>query len=353
MFSKVALGFCTGVPTSRGFLSRRWGNEDEDIQGRRGHKEEKKDKRCEGGGAAFRTKKAERPTLTVVVEPSSLPIAIPSSDSPLRADAPPAKTGQRKATPSMLGLDDSSTIRSDSSMVGPIVDSLMTRHNRSLLREMTLDEVGLEAEQNALKVGRALKKAEAYINAMVANKTLEENSLALKQTAMEATKRAEQLERKWSEADQKLIEKDRELEALRLDYAQVAGERDALQARVARWPRAKKHIYKKAALDAILKNTNDMIRAFKAGQTEDWVTPDPSDEGEDGQEDMEITSDEDGPDDGDAPPVNQPEAPRLYAEPNQATSNDSFEEAMRLPSNEESGPGQISHAADADVGAQN
>ncbi|KAF3451247.1 hypothetical protein FNV43_RR07342 [Rhamnella rubrinervis] len=42
-----------------------------------------------------------------------------------------------------------STIRSDSSLVGPIVDSLMTRHDRSLLGEM---EVGLEAEQNALKV---------------------------------------------------------------------------------------------------------------------------------------------------------------------------------------------------------
>ncbi|KAF3455857.1 hypothetical protein FNV43_RR00499 [Rhamnella rubrinervis] len=232
---------------------------------------------------------------------------------------------------------------------------------------MTLDEVSLEAEQNALKLAQNArylydavikvdkafkKKAEAYINAAAANKTLEEDNLALKQTALEATKRAEQLERKWSEVDQKLIKKDRELEALRLDYAQVAGERDALQARVARWPRAKRHIYKKVAIDAILKNTNDMIRAFKAGQTEDWVTPDPSDEEEGGQEDMEITSGEDEPDDGDAPPLSQPEAPGLDAEPNQATSNDSFEEAMRLPSNEESGPGQTSHAADADVGAQ-
>ncbi|KAF3434547.1 hypothetical protein FNV43_RR21632 [Rhamnella rubrinervis] len=123
---------------------------------------------------------------------------------------------------------------------------------------------------------------------------------SLKQTALEATKRAEQLERKWSEADQKLIEKDRELEALRLDYAQVAGERDA-----------------------------------------------PSDEEEDGQEDLEITSGEDEPDEGDAPPVNQPDVPGHNAEP-----NDSFEEAMRLPSNEESGPGQTSRAANADDEAQ-
>ncbi|KAF3440268.1 hypothetical protein FNV43_RR18552 [Rhamnella rubrinervis] len=158
---------------------------------------------------------------------------------------------------------------------------------------MTLDEVGLEAEQNALK--------------------LEEDNLALKQTAVEATKRAEQLERKWSEADQKLIEKDKELEALRLDYAQVAGERDALQA--------------------------------KADQ--DRVTPDPSDEEEDGQEDLEITSGEDEPDEGDAPPMNQPDVPGLNAEP-----NDSFEEAMRLLSNEESGPGQTSRAANADDEAQ-
>ncbi|KAF3438536.1 hypothetical protein FNV43_RR21298 [Rhamnella rubrinervis] len=275
-------------------------------------KKKKKDKQAAAkGGASSASDKGERPTLNVV-EPSSLPIAIPSGDSPPpkrpRRSSPPAPAqdkGKEKQTTSMLGLEDSSTIRSDSSLVGPIVDSLMTRHDRSLLREMTLDEVGLEAEQNALKLAQNArylydavikvdkafkKKAEAYINAAAANKALEEDNLALKQTALEATKRAEQLERKWSEADQKLIEKDRELEALRLDYAQVAGERDALQAKVARWPRAKKYIYKKAAIDAILKNTNDMIKAFKAGQTEDWVTPDPSDEEEDGQEDLEITS---------------------------------------------------------------
>ncbi|KAF3450421.1 hypothetical protein FNV43_RR06502 [Rhamnella rubrinervis] len=181
----------------------------------------------------------------------------------------------------MLGMEDSSTIHSDSSLVGPIVDSLMTHHDCSLLREMTLDEVGLEAEQNALKLAQNArylydvvievdkafkKKAEAYINTVAANKTLEENNLALKQTAMEATKR---MALEGSEADQ-------------------------------------------------------------------------SGEEEDGQEDMEITSGEDEPDDGDAPPANQPETPRLDAEPNQATSNDSFEEAMRLPSNEESGPGQTS-----------
>ncbi|KAF3455413.1 hypothetical protein FNV43_RR00038 [Rhamnella rubrinervis] len=177
-------------------------------------------------------------------------------------------------------LEDSSTIRSDTTFFGPIVDSLMTNHDRSVLKEMTLDEIGLEAEQSTLKVTNPIltflrafilpnansrsvlqlahdaqylynavikvdkvfkKKAKAYNSIMVANKTLEEDNLALKQTAVEAAKRAEQLERKWSEADLKLIEKDKELEALRLDYAKVAGERDAFviekneqQARVAR-----------------------------------------------------------------------------------------------------------------------
>ncbi|KAF3457943.1 hypothetical protein FNV43_RR02604 [Rhamnella rubrinervis] len=232
-------------------------------------KKKKRDKQAAAkGGASSQTDKGEeRPTSMVVVEPSSLPITIPSGDSPPskrpRCSSPPAPAqdkGKEKQTPSMLRLEDSSTIRSNSSMVGPIVDSLMTRHDRSLLREMTLDEVGLEAEQNALKLAQnarylydavikvdkaCKKKAEAYINAVAANKTLEENSLA-------GHSRPEE---------------------------------------------------------------------------------------EDGQEDMEITSSEDEPNDGDAPLVNQPEAPRLDVEPNQVTSNDSFEEAMRLLSNEESGPG--------------
>ncbi|KAF3443759.1 hypothetical protein FNV43_RR13449 [Rhamnella rubrinervis] len=111
------------------------------------------------------------------------------------APSPAQDKGKEKQTPSMLGLEDSSTICSDSSMVGPIVDSLMIRHDRNLLREMTLDEVGLEVEQNALKLAQNArylydavikvdkafkKKVEAYINVVVANKTLEENSLTLK-----------------------------------------------------------------------------------------------------------------------------------------------------------------------------
>ncbi|KAF3456500.1 hypothetical protein FNV43_RR01152 [Rhamnella rubrinervis] len=89
---------------------------------------------------------------------------------------------------------------------------------------MTLDEVGLEAEQNALK----------------------------------------------------LIEKDRELEALRLDYARGEGG-------CWRWldgPEPKIYIYKKAAIDAILKNTSDMIKASRRARR---ATPATSGEEEDGQ----------------------------------------------------------------------
>ncbi|KAF3454498.1 hypothetical protein FNV43_RR04946 [Rhamnella rubrinervis] len=210
--------------------------------------------------ASWPDKGQERPTLNVVVEPSSLPIAIPSGDSPPpkrpRRSSPPAPAqdkGKEKQTTSMLGLEDSSTIRSDSSLLAQNVRYL---------------------SDAVIKVDKAFKKkAEAYINAAAANKTLEENNLALKQNVAEAIKRA----------------------------------------------------------------GREMVR--------EGGSPTGAKEG--GQEDMEITSGEDEPDEEDALPVNQPDVPGLNAEP-----NDSFEEAMRLPSNEESGPGQTSRAANADDGAQ-
>ncbi|KAF3443266.1 hypothetical protein FNV43_RR12948 [Rhamnella rubrinervis] len=241
-------------------------------------------------------------SLVPYQSPSLIGDSPPSKRS--RRSSPPAPAqdkGKKNQTPSMLGLEDSSTISSDSSMVGPVVDSLMTRHDRSLLREITLDEVGLEAEQNALKLAQNAR----YLYDVVIK--------LLKRSGGESG-RGRPKDRKGEGGSHRA--------RLRPSH----WERDALQARVARWPRSKKHIYKKAAINIILKNTNDMIRPFKAGQTEDWVTPDPSDEEED--------------------------APKLNVELNQATSNDSFEKAMKLPSNEESSPGQTSHAADANAGAQ-
>ncbi|KAF3455856.1 hypothetical protein FNV43_RR00498 [Rhamnella rubrinervis] len=82
-------------------------------------KKKKKDKQAaaKGGVSSASDKGQERPTLNVVVEPSSLPIAIPSGDSPPpkrpRRSSPPAPAqdkGKEKQTTSMLGLEDSSTI---------------------------------------------------------------------------------------------------------------------------------------------------------------------------------------------------------------------------------------------------
>ncbi|KAF3455311.1 hypothetical protein FNV43_RR05759 [Rhamnella rubrinervis] len=62
--------------------------------------------------------------------------------------------------------------------------------------------------------------------AMTINKTLEKNDIHLKQAAAEAKSLAEQLEKKWSKVDQKLVERDRELEALRLDFSKAVAKLD-------------------------------------------------------------------------------------------------------------------------------
>ncbi|KAF3455866.1 hypothetical protein FNV43_RR00508 [Rhamnella rubrinervis] len=104
---------------------------------------------------------------------------------------PNSRRGEREANSTDVRTEGRSTIRSDTMLIGPIVDSLMTRHNHSILKEMTLDEIGLEAKQSALKLAqdaRYLYDADACNNVVAANKTLEEDILALKQTAMEASK---------------------------------------------------------------------------------------------------------------------------------------------------------------------
>ncbi|KAF3457313.1 hypothetical protein FNV43_RR01970 [Rhamnella rubrinervis] len=150
-----------------------------------------------------------------------------SETNPIRCSRPPTPThdkGKKQPPPSILGLEDSSTIRSDTALVDPIVDSLLTRHDHSILKEMSLDKIGLEVLQSTLKEARYLynaivkvnkaykRKAETYNNVVAANKALEEDNHSLKKTAMNATKRAEQLERKWSKGDLKLIEKDKKLD---------------------------------------------------------------------------------------------------------------------------------------------
>ncbi|KAF3454068.1 hypothetical protein FNV43_RR04515 [Rhamnella rubrinervis] len=175
---------------------------------------------------------------TIIVQPGDL-VATATIER-----SPPQKK-QRRASPSAvakdkellapkanLGLEDSSSIRSDTNLAAPIVDCLMTRHDRNILKSMPLDDVCQEAEQGALKLAQTSrylyeavvkvdnafkKKAAAYTNAITTNKTLEADIVQFKEAAVDANARAEQVEKKWSEADQKLIEKEKELESLRLD----------------------------------------------------------------------------------------------------------------------------------------
>ncbi|KAF3443426.1 hypothetical protein FNV43_RR13108 [Rhamnella rubrinervis] len=108
-------------------------------------------------------------------------------------------------------------------------------HN--ILKGMTFEEINLEFEQSALKLAKSSwylydayikaesaykKKVEAYNSIAATNKTLEENNLKLKQIVVDSTNRAEKLEKKWFEVDLGLIEKEKELEALRLDFAKLA-----------------------------------------------------------------------------------------------------------------------------------
>ncbi|KAF3453188.1 hypothetical protein FNV43_RR03626 [Rhamnella rubrinervis] len=53
-----------------------------------------------------------------------------------------------------LGLEDSASVRAEPDQVTKIVDSLMTRHDRVILRGMSLKDIGHEAEQCALKLAQ-------------------------------------------------------------------------------------------------------------------------------------------------------------------------------------------------------
>ncbi|KAF3456499.1 hypothetical protein FNV43_RR01151 [Rhamnella rubrinervis] len=77
-------------------------------------KKKNKQAAAKGGASSASDKGQERPTLNVVVEPSSLPIAIPSGDSPPpkrpRRSSPPAPVqdkGKENKLHQSLGLEDS------------------------------------------------------------------------------------------------------------------------------------------------------------------------------------------------------------------------------------------------------
>ncbi|KAF3449517.1 hypothetical protein FNV43_RR10246 [Rhamnella rubrinervis] len=166
------------------------------------------------------------PGGTIIVQPKGLVAAATVERSPpqkkqRRASPPDVVEDKEPLAPrANLGLEDSSSIRSDANLAAPIVDCLMTHHDRNILKSMPLDDVCQEAKQGALKVDNAFKKkTAAYTNAIAINKTLEADIVQFKETAVDANARAEQAEKKWSEAYQKLIEKEKELESLRLDFS--------------------------------------------------------------------------------------------------------------------------------------
>ncbi|KAF3449281.1 hypothetical protein FNV43_RR10009 [Rhamnella rubrinervis] len=178
---------------------------------------------------------AEAHGNTVVVQQKDFLVAIPVGDFPslkkCKSSSPltPSRTkGKEKHAPLILELEDSSTIRAYTTLVSPIMDALMTRHDCSILRGMTIEEVGLDAEQSGsgcsvplrfllVRANNAYKKkAKAYNNVVATNNALEEDNLNFKQSIIKTTNR-KQLEKRLSEANLKLIDQDHELEVLRQD----------------------------------------------------------------------------------------------------------------------------------------
>ncbi|KAF3457974.1 hypothetical protein FNV43_RR02636 [Rhamnella rubrinervis] len=270
-------------------------------------KKKKKDKQAaaKGGASSASDKGQERPTLNVVVEPSSLPIAIPSGDSPPpkrpRRSSPPALAqdkGKEKQTTSMLGLEDSSTIRSDSSLVGPIVDSLMTRHDRRSLKEMT-------PMKWAWSRAKCLEGNEHYsLVSPIPHKILTWNvncsSLRMPGTYMMQSSRRQPRRTnrgakraKWKGSGPrapKAVEKDREWKPSDFDYAQV---REEGRRAGWRWPQPKAHL-QEGDHQRHPQNTNDMI---EASREEDGSLPTPAKRWLRGHGDH---LGEDEPDEGDA-----------------------------------------------------
>ncbi|KAF3449556.1 hypothetical protein FNV43_RR10285 [Rhamnella rubrinervis] len=141
------------------------------------------------------------------------PIAIPVNKSPFlkkcKRFIPIRAKEKKKQTNLVLGVKDSSIVRTDTALVSLIVDSLMTRHNCSILKGLSFEEINLDTEQCALKADNAYKKKAEKI------------CIILKHATVEVTNRAKQLEKKWFESNLKLVERGKELEALRLDFTKI------------------------------------------------------------------------------------------------------------------------------------
>ncbi|KAF3455871.1 hypothetical protein FNV43_RR00513 [Rhamnella rubrinervis] len=249
-------------------------------------RKEKKAARKAGGSGPNKQSKPT-PGGTITVQPKDLRVAAAADKSPphkkQRHLSPSAATkGKEPLAPQAnLVLEDSSSIRSDSNLIAPIVDCLMTRHDKSILKSMPLEDICHEAEQGALKPQSML---------------------------MLGRKRE-----KWSA-------ETRKGKAGILGGFLVA-ERDEWRTE-ARLTAKKKIVYRKGVEDAYLRAQKEMILKFKAGQTS-WPTPEPSeDEGDDG-ETSEISSNE-----SESEHVGQPEDPPAVQEGSSSPTRDSFIEAM-------------------------
>ncbi|KAF3449521.1 hypothetical protein FNV43_RR10250 [Rhamnella rubrinervis] len=119
------------------------------------------------------------------------------------------------------------------------------------------------------------------------------------------------------EANLKREKKDEKLRNLRLDFLRIASERDDLQTQTVDWLHKKKIIYHKGVEDAFLKVRKQMIRQFKARET-NWPSPEPSKDKGGNDESSEISSNEDEP------------AKNTEAEKTPSQTRDFFVEAMDL-----------------------
>ncbi|KAF3433514.1 hypothetical protein FNV43_RR24616 [Rhamnella rubrinervis] len=176
-----------------------------------------------------------------LVQQKDLTVAIPVEKSPppkrQRRSSPPEPSKEIGKAPQMpktcLRLEDIASIRSKLDQVMEIMDGLMTRHNRVILKGMKFEDISHEAEQCALKADNAWKKKATALNNLAAtNKKLDEEVQRLQQIAADTIRKTEQLEKNWSEADLKLTEKEEKLRNLRLDFLRFASERNELQAQV-------------------------------------------------------------------------------------------------------------------------
>ncbi|KAF3455458.1 hypothetical protein FNV43_RR00085 [Rhamnella rubrinervis] len=253
---------------------------------------------------------------------------IASKEEAKAFESPTSKDkGKVPQTPD-LGLEDSASVSTEPDHVAEVVDSLMTRHDRVILKGMSFDEINHEAEQCALKIYSNLNIIfrSSYIGF--------DHSLFNAGRSKLPPNKLKKLVRSGLK-----FGREEELRNLTLDFSRIASERDDLLTRATDWPRKKKIVYRKGVEDAFLKARREMIRRFKARET-NWPTLEPSYDEEGNNDSSEISSEEDEAEDDsggernkDIQPKELPPAP----EESRSPTRDSFVEAMEAARFENAG----------------